>query len=390
MKAGRLNDVIRTGLPMRCIAAWHVWLGFLFLAVENAVGDGEGLPQWLDIPHDYEAICERIDSRSDAVVLDSWKRVTYMGRGTVQSRVGKAFHLRSRAERGRAIARIQLLNKSQKLKAFKAWLIYQSGVVEVFDKSDGYIRANDLDSLYSDSSSFVLDRSASINTDDVVFAYEYTLVEKSVFMQDKWRFQETVPVIRSSIEIVVPRNWEVKGWVMGSYPVDFVRDRQFYRWTAVGMGRIRYDEVDRKPQDLLVTQIGITVMPPSNSYDARRNHVFDTWQDVARFGNEAQSKHVATSEAIDRKAQELTSGAKSLWEKARSICDYVQSMNYVGMSVDLNGGGGYEPNNVEAVFRRHYGDCKDMTALAISMLDSQQQRAVTATSFSITLYVRGS
>lgn len=354
--------------PERTLRHW-LSVTVMYCLLGFAIGYGQ-VPPWLSIPDDYDAICERIDTRSDAVVLNAWKEVVYKGRGRVETSEGRALHLKARSERNRAIVQIPLLNDSQKLRHFKAWLIFSSGRVEIFEKEDGYYRANERDSLYSESMSFVLDRSGSINSDDVVFAYEYKIVERSVFLQEQWRFQNDIPTVQSSIRVTAPRGWTPQWQAMGEGTIEFSRDGGAFRWESKELASVRYQEVGRLPSELLICQVGITVMPSANSYDRQNSRFFETWNDVARFGYDAQMRHALPSLPIKERSNELGGGAANRWEAIRAICDYAQSLNYVAVSTDLNSGGGYEPVDAAKVFAKHYGDCKDMTALAISMFSS--------------------
>jgi transglutaminase-like putative cysteine protease len=79
------------------------------------------------------------------------------------------------------------------------------------------------------------------------------------------------------------------------------------------------------------------------------------------------SKNIKASPAIKAKVKELIAGLSADKEKAQSIIKYMQdNIRYVSMSFDEYN---YEPHAVEEVYLNKYGDCKDQTVLAITMLN---------------------
>ena len=73
---------------------------------------------------------------------------------------------------------------------------------------------------------------------------------------------------------------------------------------------------------------------------------------------------------ISAKVSQLTSGAKSDYDKICAIGHYVQSLRYVAIEMNLENGGGYIPHSAGAVFTKQYGDCKDKANLMRCMLKS--------------------
>ncbi len=325
------------------------------------------LPAWVKTAAETKDAYEKFDAEANALVLRSSLYREYKGRGVVGELRQEAVHIKTRDEKDRAIAQVPIVNRSQRLKRFDAWLIYPSGNVESFNKKDMIEVAQSMDALFSEAKAFVLDRSSSVRG-DVIFAYEYELEEETVFLQLPWTFQDSIPTLYSRVEIKVPKGWTVVGQYMNETTVTHTRKGDSYIWEAADLPLVK-DEEYRPPSMLLFSQVGITLIPSESELKRSDSLVFDSWKDVAKYGDAAQVPKMAANEKIVAKVQELTSGAASRWEKIKSICEYTQSVNYVSITIDLNAGGGYEPHAAEQVFERHYGDCKDMTVLTRSMLE---------------------
>lgn len=347
-----------------------VVIGLLFLSVAE-LGAKSSLPSWLKTRLDFGDAYDQFGEDTEALTLYDWASARYLGRGRVERTVRYAIHLKSRSERGRAAASIGLYNGSQKMGAFKAWLVFPSGKIETFDRKDGAMKASERDALQSDSMSFVLDKSASVNRDDIVFAYEYELREKRAFYQEVWQFQSSVPSLYSAIELDLPKGWRAKGQLMNADSVAFEETGRRYRWEARNLGGVDIEETSRLPNFKLSAWVGITIVPSESVAKDNQDFVFESWNDVARFDYKVQKRQMSPDKSIEAKANELVAGSTSKLEKIRAICEYTQTVNYMQINLDLNAGGGYEPHSAQEVFRRHFGDCKDMTVLTLSMLKTQ-------------------
>lgn len=74
------------------------------------------------------------------------------------------------------------------------------------------------------------------------------------------------------------------------------------------------------------------------------------------------------SEAIRRKALELTAGKAGLREKAEALADFAQSdVRYVAVEVGI---GGYRPALPADTLTRRWGDCKDKAILLVDLLEA--------------------
>ena len=347
------------------IARAFVFLCFVVL-VSGAWAAKGALPAWALDAVKPDAAYQRLDPEANALVVLDRSFLTYSDTGELRTKVQQVFHIRSREERDLARFSIPLSDKSSKLIKFSVWMRYPSGNVEVFGKSDLVQVAANMDALVSDSTMMAMDRSYSVR-DDMVVACEWEIVEKGVFTQELYVFQSHVPIVYSRVDVSAPAGWTIDGVVLGPRRITSEISGSKAYWEARDMPLIK-DEANRLPVRLLATQVGITALPPEGSSKAKRLRPFRDWNALARYGAEVQVPNIVPDEAIRAKAGELAAGTSDRWSLLQRVCSFTQSINYVMVALDVQNGGGYTPRPARDVFAKHYGDCKDMTALTRSLL----------------------
>src|SRR5262249_36765703 len=101
---------------------------------------------------------------------------------------------------------------------------------------------------------------------------------------------------------------------------------------------------------------------------AVRLTTFANWADVGRWYGSLERPQRVPTEAVRRKAAELTAGRKSDVEKLEALYDYVAAnFRYVSLSFGL---GRYHPHAASDVLKHEYGDCKDKHTLLTSLSES--------------------
>ena len=322
------------------------------------------LPHWLKSCLDDEN--ESLLGDFNALVVYDYGKWTIDKNGLIQHNIQWAIRFKTRDERSHAQAIVSLGDKKEKLKKFKAWMIYPSGKIETFSEKDLVDVAQDLDNLYSESKNRILNLEGSVR-DGAIFAYEYTKTEKTIFPLFQWIFQGNIPSLYSSVSLKLPKNWQLKAFPINAPNINYSVNDLTHRWVLRNLPAIR-DEPRSPKREKLYRQIGINVIPPAKDLKRSRMRQFENWNDVARYAVYAQKNSALSSDKIVAKAHQLIAGKQGAWEKIEAICRYVQSVNYLAISMDLNKGGGHTPRTADQVLAYHYGDCKDMTALARSLL----------------------
>ncbi len=323
-------------------------------------------PNWVENVRNGAPGYDRFAGENSAMVLLNDHLHEYDSKGIRNSSVRRVIHIESKEERSFGQASIYLSSSNTKLVNFSAWIIYPSGKVESFGKRDLVKVAANMDQLYSESSYMILDRSASIRS-DTIFAYEYELRVESSILESYHFFQESIPVVQSRYELEIPGDWSVNAVPLNCQDLAHESDGESYVWEMSNLDPVK-DEPSRPPLFAISAMLGVSVYP--NNDDAKRNklEVFDSWGAVARYLEGSQLDKMRATSGMAAKVELLTAGKTTDWEKIAAICEYAQSVNYVAVSMNLAKGGGYTPRPASFVFEKHYGDCKDMTVLARSML----------------------
>jgi hypothetical protein len=91
-----------------------------------------------------------------------------------------------------------------------------------------------------------------------------------------------------------------------------------------------------------------------------------SWQTVAKWASELFEPHINADSAIKSEVQKIAKTATSQDAKVRAVYQLLnERVRYVFAHV---GRGGYEPHSANEVYKNGYGDCKDQTILAVTLL----------------------
>ncbi|MGH9823780.1 MAG: transglutaminase-like domain-containing protein, partial [Blastocatellia bacterium] len=107
---------------------------------------------------------------------------------------------------------------------------------------------------------------------------------------------------------------------------------------------------------------------PSDIAKPLAGRTFNEWADVSRWLSELSDPQAVPDQAITAKAESLTAGMKTDFERIKAIGAYVQKIHYIAIQTGEGRGGGYRPHPATVVFSKSYGDCKDKANLMRTML----------------------
>jgi tetratricopeptide (TPR) repeat protein len=97
-----------------------------------------------------------------------------------------------------------------------------------------------------------------------------------------------------------------------------------------------------------------------------RVSTLESWQGIAKWANQLAEPHVVSDANLDKLINSIGKTATTPEDKAKAVYKAIQEkVRYVFAHV---GRGGYEPHNAFEVLTNGYGDCKDQTILAVTML----------------------
>jgi transglutaminase-like putative cysteine protease/tetratricopeptide (TPR) repeat protein len=202
----------------------------------------------------------------------------------------------------------------------------------------------------------------------IEFQYRYTDTRKIVpnqwfdsFSMNWWEGRAAGQGVRSDaianteFTIIAPKNFTLFYNNLSRAGITFIRkesnNQQIFLWKGKNLPKaVLQDSMPRDEQRF--TQLRASTM--------------GSWQDIARWANQLSTPHVITDANLDALINDIRKKALTPDEKVKAVYQTIQEkVRYVFAHV---GRGGYEPHNAFEVLTNGYGDCKDQTILAVTML----------------------
>lgn len=305
------------------------------------------------------------DKDVEAVVLTVESLTSINSDGRETEVFNHAVRILRREGRAWAIGQVGYVPDSGKVKEFRAWLIKPNGEIKKFGKDDSVDIQASLNDVYNE---YRFKRISARDDADVgaVFAYTYTLEDRSIFSQADWAFQNSLPVITSRYNLMLPEGWRAEGVTFNHAPIEPRVNGSSYSWELSNLPAIP-DEPLSPSLTHLVPRLAVSYFPPASSQQLSIK-TFSKWGDVAAWMSELEDPQVIIDEALTRKAKDLTATAKTEYDRIRAIANYVQNIQYISIQTGLGRGGGYRPHSSAEVLAKSYGDCKDKANLMRAML----------------------
>jgi hypothetical protein len=313
-------------------------------------------PEWLRQAARTTIPAQREDI--EAVCLVDEQITTVRSETEIETSYRSAYRILRPDGRNRGLVVVNFDNET-KLQSLKGWSIQANGVeYEVKEKEAPEITHPGAGILYEDTRYKVMKIPASEPGN--VVGFEFVQRDRPFVLQDRWRFQDDVPVLRARYELRLPRGWEFKSF-WANHPViqPQVMGENRYAWELENV-----PAVEREPSmpswHALAGRMAVGFFP---SGGGKR---MASWNDVGRWYDQlAQGLREATPE-MRQKVAELTAGAPTTLDKIHRLAHFVQhDIRYVGIEIGI---GSYQPHPAADVFTNRYGDCKDKVTLLIAML----------------------
>jgi hypothetical protein len=187
--------------------------------------------------------------------------------------------------------------------------------------------------------------------------YEWRKTINNFSFWTRWDFQHADPVLQSRYTVRCPNDWEIKWKTYGISLEPEIEPlpagmKANHTWSAENLPPYR-EEAAMPPGDgniahLMFSSVGV-----------------NSWDDIAEWYGEVCAGRMDPDGAIRAKTAELTGGLADPRERLKSIFEFVRdNIRYIAIEI---GEGGYQPHEAPSVFRKRYGDCKDMTSLIVAM-----------------------
>jgi uncharacterized protein DUF3857/transglutaminase superfamily protein len=331
-------------------------------AVSASAAPGDETPSWVQ-----QAVALKVptyDKDVPAVVLVNETSTTIESDGKITE--VRNYAIRILRREGREYAEgYAVYTPDTRVKDFRAWLIRPSGDQKRYGKDDVVDLAGKPNDVYNEYRIRTVSAAGDADA-GAVFAYSYTLEERSVFSQVDYDFQDSLPVISSRFNLTLPAGWRAEGVTFNYSKVEPRVNGTSYSWELSNLPPIPAEPLSPRLTNL-VPRLAVSYFPPANSQSVGIK-TFSSWGDVAAWMSELEDPQVIVDDALARKAYELTALAKTEYEKIRAIAQYVQNIQYISIQTGLGRGGGYRPHASNEVFAKSYGDCKDKANLMRAML----------------------
>lgn len=325
------------------------------------------LPDWVE-----EAMTRKVeyqDEDTSAAILHQTSEWTVSSDGRIDRKERRVISIIKGEGRKHASAFAHYEKSSGKVLDAKAWLILPNGEVKEYNKKVwSNIEPGGYGSLFNESRQLFINLADSTSVGSI-FAYEFTTRRESLIPQNLWFFNDLIPVAQSELKITLPQDWDLTFYALSDAKFSHTREGNTYIWRS-GQHAGVPSQYKSPPLGRMLSYIGITYLPSSKDSPRTKFKPFNSWQNVGAYMAEVGDPKARYNDAIKAKAIELTADCSSDWERIQALTRYVQTLNYISVTLDLSKGGGYTPNDAALVFERHYGDCKDMTTLLRALLES--------------------
>jgi len=305
---------------------------------------------------------------SHAVLLDE-ADLTLDKTGLVTKRTRFVIRVLTKDGRDAAIARLGYDTSSDKVKSFQAWLIPATGTPVDYGKKQTLDIASfsNARELYGEARMLVISATDAA-TPGSVFAYESITTEKSIYTQDLWFFQQSVPVEYSAVTFTLPDGWTTRTLTFNHDPIAPVATGKTQTWSLTNLPALA-DEPLGPPSRSLVPWLAIDLVPPPGTATNRVS--FASWQAISEYFTPHYETSSTPDAAIKARADTLVAGAATPWEKIARLCRFAQQVNYISINLNTATAGGMIPRPASRVLQCNYGDCKDKSSLLRALLRSQ-------------------
>jgi Domain of Unknown Function with PDB structure (DUF3857)/Domain of Unknown Function with PDB structure (DUF3858)/Transglutaminase-like superfamily len=353
-------------------------LALLFLAVPVGAtsSTADDAPIWVQQAATIKV--PTYDKEVPAVVLVDDSMKTISPDGKVTEVYNYAIRILRREGREYARAQVGYIPDIGKVKEFRAWLIRPGSELKKYGKDETVDVAAELNDVYNEYR-----HKRIFGTDDAdtgsVFAYSYTVEDRSVFSQDDWAFQGTLPVINSKYNLSLPEGWRAEAVTFNHPNIEPRVNGTNYSWELSNLAPVPFEPLSPSLSNL-IPRLAVSYYPPAATSSAAIK-TFSSWGEVASWLTELGDPQVIVDDALARKAYELTALAKTEFDKIRAISQYAQNIQYISIQTGIGRGGGYRPHASNEVFAKSYGDCKDKANLMRAML-----KVVGIVAFPVSIY----
>jgi hypothetical protein len=335
---------------------------------------GDDVPSWLQ--QAASTPVPTYDKDVPAVVLLNDQRITVSDDGHVVRTRTYAVKILTREGRSEAVAREIYQTDTGKVKDLQAWLIRPSGPAKHYGKDQTVDLALAMNDVYNEYRAKAIVAEGDADS-GVVFGYQMTSEDRSIFSQFEWEFQDRTPALVSRVSLALPNGWKASSVTFNHGAIEPNVSGSTYTWELRELSPITNEPLS-PPVSTLAPRLAISYFPGSSNSAVK---TFAEWAQVSQWMAELEDPQANSNEALETKARELIAACKTELEKIQAIGRYAQSIKYISIQTGVGRGGGYRPHSATEVFTKSYGDCKDKANLMRAML-----KVIGITSYPVSIY----
>ena len=314
-------------------------------------------PEWLRAA--ARATLPQYPPETNAVLIHDEQITTVKDNGEVKTVLRQAFRILRPEGRGYGGVRIGF-DSETKLTYLKAWCIPAQGKEYEVKEKDAVELAL-YDDLYSDNKEKALTIPAA-DPGNVV-GYEVERKARPNILQDRWRFNGTIPVRLSRFVLQLPPGWEYQAiWINHPEQEPRTLGENTWSWELQNLPAVEI-QPEMPPFSAVAVSMAVSYFPRRGDVATRG---MGTWHDVGKWYSSLASGRRQSTPAIQQKVAELTAGKASTLEKMQALAAFAQrDIRYVSIQIGI---GGLQPHMASDIFTNRYGDCKDKATLLSTML----------------------
>lgn len=330
-----------------------IGLLLLFIAGASAAASA-GPPDWLQA-----AARESLPSYRDvsAVMLRNEQIVSIDKDGEMNTVYRCAYKILRPEGRHYGIVRIPF-DSETRIQSIKAWSIPRAGGTFEVGEGDALETLLFTGNVYEDAHQKILQIPGT--EPGAVIGYEFRQRRRSFILQDRWVFQQEIPVRFARFEVRLPSDWSYhEFWVNHGIVAAQPLSSRSFAWELKDLPEIK-EEQYTPFWEAGAGQLFLQYISPNKKWS------FTSWQEICEWYTQLTSDRRLPTAELQKKAVELTADSNDTLSKIRALTAFVQrEIRYVSMDIIA---GGYKPNAAQAVLNNRYGDCKDQATLLSTLL----------------------
>ncbi|MBI1739027.1 MAG: DUF3857 and transglutaminase domain-containing protein [Acidobacteria bacterium] len=327
----------------------------MFYAVPGALA---GAPDWLRAAAAMSL--PAYPPETNAVMLLDEQVTTVRDDGEIRTSYRRAWKILRPEGRERAYVGVGYDGETR-LTYLKAWAITPAGVEFEIKEKDFVETSYGSGSFYDD----VRMKATKIDGADVgsVIGYEYEQRRRPFVFQDKWLFQDPLPVRKARFVLQLPSGWEYRAmWMNYADQKPQATGANGSVWEIENVAAIEWEPL-MPPWKAVAGWLAITYVP-NNAAQRAKSHA--SWSELGDWYAQLAAGRRDSSPEIKQKVAALTAGATSTLDKMRALAAFAQrDIRYVAIEIGI---GGYQPHVARDIFSNRYGDCKDKATVLSTML----------------------